>query len=271
MVLDAQGLQQLSYANADIGEKLIRSTVPTTTVSPVTTTTTTTEKHGFFSGLRNIFSRSSTTNAPTTNAPRVLYNASMTSSPSQVSTSVRLTSSTVAPIRMSTPSSTTTSTTTTTTQKALIIQSTTNATPRTTVTSYPTTKSTSVTPSTTPISYRNALANSQQNLNSPTFPSIPQNPINNPVLSPIAFPTLSPNGHRHNGAAGNGKHPRPSVTTHGPENGKNDVNGVTDAELIELTEELFRKEKDDNLFNQINVNYQGRTHSSSTTDEAKEP
>lgn len=61
---DAQNLQQLSYANADVAQVLIRPHMPVTTEQPPATTTA--KPAGFLSGIRNLFSRNSvTTSTPT--------------------------------------------------------------------------------------------------------------------------------------------------------------------------------------------------------------
>ena len=47
------------------------------------------------------------------------------------------------------------------------------------------------------------------------------------------------------------------------------TNLATDAELLTLSESLFSKDIN-NPFKYVTVNYQGRTHGSSTTDEASQ-
>lgn len=55
-IADAQNLQQLSYAQAEVAQVLIRPHIVVSTEQPVSTTTA---KPGFLNGIRNFFSRNS--------------------------------------------------------------------------------------------------------------------------------------------------------------------------------------------------------------------
>ncbi|KAJ6636228.1 Endoribonuclease [Pseudolycoriella hygida] len=239
-VSEAQGLQQLSYANADIGQKLIRSTVTTEPPPP------TTRKTSFFGGIRNYFVRKST-EAPivTSTEPNVVRAITpLPGSSSSTTTSGRMvprnpagnappimsqTSNIVVP--RVTPS--TSSTTTTTTSR-----------PKPPQEDFPPlgpprrqNSVSSTTPSTTTL--HSVWSTPPRNGNPPNVQFIPQQPSPSNVPQPSTFNI-------------------PKIEI------------ASNSELEVLTEELFNKEAS-SLFEKIAIDYQGRTQSSALTDEAPRP
>lgn len=257
---DAQGLQQLSYANADIGEKLIRSTIPTTPIP----TTTTTQRTGFFSGIRNIFSKK----APTTIT-------SSTVSPTATTTEAGLLkSNSDTPILSPSRSpinvivqTTTWSTTKPTTPTNLIVQTTASTTKATTTTA--------------PSSYQTHTTKKVPAIRDefPALPSPKQRPSG--VITTTTQASQAVQTQRTNQPSLPSHNAWSTHPTENPVSGKQPAYqnvptlatpsvDVSDNELETLFENLFKKEGS-TLFSQISINYQGRTYSSGQTDEAPQP
>lgn len=248
---EAQGLQQLSYANADIGQKLIRTSVTTEPPPP------TTKKSSFFGGIRNYFSKKST------------------ESPIETSTTPNV-------VREITPL---TSTTTTTTQRttpssenalpALSQTSNNNVVPRINTPSTSSSTPTSTTKTTTTTTSR---PRPPQEDFPPLGPPRRQNsvtsstPSTTTLHSAWATPTTTPNGNGQN-VIFQPKQPDPSHIVTPPASPTINIPQIeiaSNSELEILTEELFSKESS-SLYDKITINYQGRTQSSASTDEAAIP
>lgn len=273
--LASQTFQQLSYANAELGQKLIRPTQTTTpntidinySVPTIATEVVTTPKSsGFFSGLRNLFGRNS--------------GATTTVRPSKSTTSTRISTGAIA----NTPA--------VSSQQHIV---------------YPASPSQNARARIVGGSGGGSVIPSQ--LTSTTSTSRPSNVDDFPALSPPRRnnnnrPVTSEwtnqgsrqstphndwtNIRRHGGSL-----PNLSVTTsthrpsyslptskslsnihsvgHSNQNNNNnkkvDTPLATDAEIQLLSESLFEKSTP-NIFPSINVNLQGRTRSSEQTDQA---
>lgn len=299
----AQNLQ-LSYTNADIAEKLVRQA--TTTPAPASTT----KKSTFFGGIRNLFksgSKDSTTVdpasvvAPTTPAPKTAAVGPVAGAGGSKSTIAALIvpPPMVKPVEVSTSTSTSTTTTST---------STTTTTPRPpappTTTAGPTT--TSTTTSRTPTfgprprdplhdfeSYAGLTLSTKKPKTKEDFPALPapRTPRPNasaavggvgtaqsPTPSPVAVPNAWGNGvsfvttARPKSSAGGVGTTTPASATTTTTTAAANANGaeqVSDAELEALTEVLYGKET--SLLPLVTLNYQSKTQSSGTADEAPLP
>lgn len=238
---------------------MIRSTIPTTPIP----TTTTTQKTGFFSGIRNIFSKK---------APTTVVSSTATPIVTTTQTNSLKSNNADTPISTRSPINVIVQTTTSTTAKPIastnlaqqITPSTTKATTTTTTaSSYQTTRKVptirdefpplpspkqrpgGVTPTTTTQAPRTGLTQRTNQPSLPTHNAWSTHPTQNPV---------------------SGKQP---VDSNGPTVATASVD-VSDNELETLFENLFKKEST-TLFSQVSIDYQGRTYSSAQTDEAPQP
>lgn len=289
----SQTFQQLSYANAELGQKLIRPTQTTTpgtidvnySVATIETEVVTTPKPtGFFSGLRNFFSRNSgatTTARPTSPVPSTRTpigpagNSPVATVPQQTiypasppqNARTRNGGSNM-PIQL-TPTTSTTSTTSTP-KPSPIDDFPALSPPRRNNHSRPTTHRPAI-PSTPVADWTN-----HGNFNPGSRPSVPQNAWTDirrrggslPNLSmttsthrpSYSLPTSKSMSNIHSGGHSNNNN-----------NNKNaDTPLATDAEIEALTESLFEKSTP-NIFSSINVNLQARTRSSEQSDQAPLP
>lgn len=241
-VSDAQGLQQLSYANADIGQKLIRSSVTTEAPPP------TTKKTSFFGGVRNFFSKKSpeTSSEPNTVGAVTPLSSSSSSSSTTTTTTTTTTSTPQNARQNGLPSMSQTKT------NVVVPPSTGSTTAATSKPKLPQedfpplgpprrqNSASSTTPSTTTLQSAWATAPTRPSGNGQSVNFVPNQP--KPAASPPLPPTID----------------IPKIEI------------ASNSELEILTEELFNKESS-SLFDKMTINYQGRTQSSASTDEAALP
>lgn len=281
----AQNLQ-LSYTNADIAEKLVRAA--TTTPAPVPTT----KKSTFFGGIRNLFKSKdsaaadvavTTPQPPTPTTPTTatvagskmiaaLIVPSSTAKPAVVGASATSTTTV-------TPTTSTTTTTTTTakppTQDSPLGTTTTIRTP-----TVPTFGPRPRDPLHDFESYATITLTTKKPKVKEDFPALPAPRRPAAAATPTAAPAAAAAAAVPN-AWGNGVSfvttPRPTAgaggsTTVGPTTTAataNPAGEASDAELEALTEVLYGKEN--SLLPLVTLNYQTRTQSSGTTDEAPLP
>lgn len=289
--------QQLSYANAEIGQSLIRP--HSTTLSPPNGTViylprsttplpphlTTTKKPGFFSNLRNIFVRGSTTTGPTTttttNRPSVvpttrhtnhgpnqhtLRNGGAPTLNSNVQFLSHESSKTPTGIPQMPPSVLVTST-------AKTITSTTQAPKKPPTEDFPPLapprhNRPSVLPTSAPIvnnqwtstTARSTTAGTSTTTARPTSTTVSSAPT---ARRPSNPQPLSRTQSSSSIISVDSRNEQPKGATQRPEL-------ATDAEIEELTELLFKKSSP-NLYPYLMVNLQGKTKSSLLTDEAPQP
>lgn len=237
----AQGLQQLSYANADIGQKLIRSTVTTEPPPP------TTKKSTFFGGIRNYFSKKTPESEP----------AAVTPSTSSSSTST-----------------TTTTTPRSTRQNAVggqngiqsMSQTRTNVVVPNNTPS--TTSTTSGRPKSPPEDFPALGPIRRQNSASSTTPSTTT--LHSVWATAPTGPTRPTGNQQSANVVPNQPRPTASPPSWTPSIDIPKIEIASNSELEVLTEELFSKETS-GLFDKLTINYQGRTQSSAQTDEAALP
>lgn len=273
----AQNLQ-LSYTNADIAEKLVRTA--TTTPAPVPTT----KKSTFFGGIRNLFKgkESSATDVVDTTPPPPPTPAPIAGS--KMIGALIVPSSTakpaVAPVAAVSTTSTTSTTTTSTT--------TTTTTPKPPTQAVPAGGSTTTTVRTPAVtfgpsprdplhdfeSYASITLTTKKPKIKEDFPALPapRRPVQPAAaVTPAAAPAV-PN------AWGNGVSfvttarpvvPGASTTTVPSTTTGSPANEATDAELEALSEVLYGKEI--SLLPLVTLNYQTRTQSSGSLDEAPLP
>lgn len=284
-------MAQLTYTNADIAEKFVRTQ---TTTTPVPTT----KKSSFFGGIRNLFRKDSTTassleDSPTTSttptAPTTPTNSKTpTSTARTIASGIGAANQAfvapVAPVRP-TPSATTTQSSRTTPAS---LSTPTTAKPRQPLHEFE--SFATITLSTKPPKVKEDFpalpSRPNQREDFPALPT-PRSPSNSGVLpASTAAPPLSVTGNAWSSLPtlkpSNGNVPTPttpprvnfipngqsttqrSLTTTTVSPGE-----TTNAELETLTEALFTKET--SLFSTVTLNFQEKTQSSSTADLAPLP
>lgn len=298
IIIASQTFQQLSYANAELGQHLIRPThttppntfdihftVPTTQTEAPTTPKST----GFFSGLRNLFSRNSGTT--TTVRPQKL-----TTTPQSSYGPVSNTPIVSFPQPNIVPASPSLNVRTRNGGSNLPVRTISSIPPTTTTTSkpyhndeFPALSPPRRNDNNRPVSQRPGTANSPPdhdwsnhgNFNQGSHHSTPQNVWSNighrggslPNLSATtthrpsySLPTSKSMTNIHSGGHSN--------NNNNHRNNNNNLNTetplATDAEIEALTESLFEKSSP-NIFPSIHVNLQGRTRSSEQSDQAPMP
>lgn len=238
---------------------------PTTTTTSTTTTetpeSTTKKKGGFFSGFTGLF-KSKDKESTTTQAPTTSTKKSIQTIPTTVK-SIPLSSSTVKSVTLSTSSSTTSTTTSvtiTSTSAPSRIQTPVNIPTIPPRPSQPSTTSTASPKKTTKDEFP-TLPTVRPQQSSVTGPQSP--PVSNAWGKPISFATTT--------STMKPQSIQSSTAKPHPDTSKPIGSGlVTDAELLTLSESLFSKDIH-NPFKYVTVNYQGRTQSSASTDEASQP
>ncbi|KAG4080342.1 hypothetical protein HA402_010834 [Bradysia odoriphaga] len=244
-VSDGQGLQQLSYANAEVGQKLIRTSVTTEPPPP------TTKKTSFFGGIRNYFSKKS----PETSTEAVISSSIPSSSSSST-----------------TATTTTTTTARSTSQNAITGQ---NGLP-----SMSQTRTNVVVPHITPSTTSTTTTTSRPKLPQEDFPALGpprrQNSVSSSTPSTTTLHSVwatAPTPPSDNRQNLNVLPTQPQPVALPPLTPTIDIPKIeiaSNSELEILTEELFNKETS-SLFDKLTINYQGRTQSSALTDEAALP